>query len=80
MYIMSHLKQKKKTLLTLLSIFQPFYKLLHLLQEDTLSFGHMGICIPLQNNLLAQNISYRQSKQEKKASKHRYNLCIPLAK
>lgn len=54
-----HLKYK---LLTFRGIFQPFHKFLHLLQEDTLSFGRVCIFVPFQDYFFSYYFSYGQIK------------------
>lgn len=59
-----------KLLLTFFSILEPFNKLLHLLQEDTLSFCKMCIFIPLQDGFFAQNFSCKVYKSDVNRAKH----------
>lgn len=47
---------------TFFSILEPFNKLLHLLQKNTLSFCKMSIFIPLEDGFFTQNFSCKMGK------------------
>ena len=42
--------------LTFLGVLQPLHKLLHLLQEDTLALGAVGLLVPAQDGVLGQHV------------------------
>lgn len=61
---MNKLYIRAKLMVTFFSILEPFNKLLHLLQKNTLSFCKMGIFIPLEDGFFTQNFSCKDGQEQ----------------
>lgn len=70
-------KNTRFAALTFLCILEPFNKGFHLLQEDALSFGHMGLVVPLQNRLFVQDVGLTKRQSRSKRTQSTPVMTVP---